>query len=160
LAHLELGILNLSSTFLHKTMEQANSPSDMDSARPREGHTCSRTDLFDYSKVVTLQAGQSPNEQYFSTDSTELCRESVYFHERLNGDYEEAKSRHFNLPHVDPSLVRCMLFWYRGWPCAKCSHDLNHAWQAYFLAEELLIERYKQHVASRVKALSVDYGDS
>jgi len=116
--------------------------------------------LFDYSEVVTFQAGEGPQQQWFAFDIPRLCEESSYFNERLHGDYPEAKIRHFELKSVDPTVLACMLRWYRGWGCSFCCHDLDHAWQAFFLAEQFCIPRYEQHMAWKVKTLSVDYGDS
>ncbi|KIW70189.1 hypothetical protein PV04_02481 [Phialophora macrospora] len=112
--------------------------------------------LFDYSEVVTFRAGNGSQRQYFATDSPRLCRESTYFHERLHGSgCPEAQSRHFELKDTDPSVVACMLRWYRGWDCPSCGHDRGHMEDAMLLAVELRIPRFSKHLLGMMETLNV-----
>ncbi|ETI19795.1 hypothetical protein G647_08808, partial [Cladophialophora carrionii CBS 160.54] len=105
------------------------------------------------SEVVTFHTGTGPQRQFFAMHSPRLCKESTYFHERLHGDYAEARSRHFEFKDHDPAVVACMVRWYRGWDCPFCGHHRGHVQDAMLLARELGISRFSEHLVGMMEAL-------
>src|ERR1700709_369156 len=77
-------------------------------------------DLFDYTDVASFDVGKGTDLQFFAFDLSQLCQHSTYFQERIHGNHPEGNTRHFELKDVDPSVLACMLYWYRSWECASC----------------------------------------
>ena len=112
--------------------------------------------LFDYSNVASFSAGKGPKRQFFAFDLSQLCQHSAYFQERAHLDHSKGRTGHFELEEVDPAVLACMLYWYRGWECSSCSQDRSHIEAASSLAEEFAIPLFAEHLARKMEALDVD----